>query len=272
MEKKVDPELLAYFHHLKANLTQEHLDYLVGHPEIREILSDYLSKLLMTQPENVYAFTKFFFKYFEKASLKAELKPLVITAPSGCGKGTLITRLLKEFPHIFAQSLSHTTRAPREGEVQGFKYIFTTKEKFEEEIAQNGFLEYTQYNGNYYGTSKQAVMDVINSGKICIIEIEVQGAKNVHNSSLDCNFFFMAPPSFESLRERLVKRNTETPEKIESRLAISKKELEESASLTFFTKMVNDNFDEFYQNFHGYLKEKYPSFDFSHPQKVEENK
>lgn len=260
---KSDPELSAFFKSIRPDISDEALTYLLTHPELKPIFSEYLAKVILMRPTSLFDFTKFHFKYLEKP--KPDAKPLVITAPSGCGKGTLITRLMKEFPLIFAQSCSHTTRLPRAGEVSGFKYFFTTKEKFEENIAKNGFLEYVKYNDNYYGTAKQTIQDVIASGRICIVEIEIKGAKNVHGSGMDCNFFFMLPPSVDALVARLKGRGTETDDVIEKRVNIAKEELAEAEKVNFFTKMVNDDFEKFYQEFLKYLKKTYPSFDFSRP-------
>lgn len=265
MEAQIDPELQVFFDNARETFTAEQSRYLAAHPELRQLLSDYVAKLLMSKPEDVYQFTRLHFKFFEKRSRGCELRPLVITAPSGCGKGTLISRLLRDFPHVFAQSLSDTTREPRAGEVCGYKYIFTTKAKFEENIAASNYLEHVSYNGEYYGTNRRVVEEILASGRLCIVEIEMKGARKIKQCGFDCNFLFVAPPTFETLRERLQKRGSETPARLESRLAIARDELEEAAGCDFFTRLVNDDFEVFYAQVLGYLQTRYSQFNFTAP-------
>lgn len=263
MERELDPELLAYFHATKDQITEDHKKYLLSHPEIRQILQDFLSKLLLKKPENIYDFANEYFSYFKSDIVEDGIKPLVICAPSGCGKGTVINRLLKEFPQAFKLSVSFTTRQPRKGEVDGVNYFYVSREDFEAEIAKNNFIEYVKYADNYYGTNKTQVQSICNEGKICLLEIEIKGAQKVFRSGLDCNYLFIMPPSIEALRERLINRGTEELEIIEKRVSIAKGELEELQGLSFFKKrLVNDDFETFYQETLEYLHEVYPSFGF----------
>jgi len=190
-------------------------------------------------------------------------KPLLITAPSGCGKGTLITRLVTDFPQIFKPNVSYTTRAPRPGEEHGVHRFFVSMQEFERAIQQKKFVEYAKYTDNYYGTHRDYINSVIKEGKICIIEVEVQGAKNIAISELDCNFLFIAPPSIEALRERLIGRGTETPERIEKRIEAAKWEMEEAQKSGIFpTTIINDDFELFYEHVKQYLRKTYPNFKF----------
>ena len=142
---------------------------------------------------------------------------LVVSAPSGCGKGTILGEILKD--DSFYYSISATTRAPREGEQDGVNYHFITKEEFEQRIAQGGMLEYAQYCGNYYGTPKKEVEQMRDAGRDVILEIEVEGAMKVRALCPDAVFLFIAPPSVEELRRRLNKRGTEAAEVIEERVS-----------------------------------------------------
>lgn len=264
MEKELDPELLAYFHATKDKITEEHKAYLLAHPEIKQILQDFLSKLLLKKPDNIYEFANEYFSYFKDDGTSDSIKPLVVCAPSGCGKGTLINKLMKDFPDTFQLSVSYTTRQPRKGEENGVNYFFVTKEDFEEEITKNNFIEYVKYADNYYGTNKTQVQSIADNGKICILEIEIKGAQKVFRSGLDCNYLFVMPPSVETLRERLINRGTEELEIIEKRVNIAKAELEELQTLKFFSKrLVNDNFDTFYNEVLEYLDILYPTFGFN---------
>ena len=149
---------------------------------------------------------------------------IVISGPSGVGKGTVLKQLFSGYDHFF-YSISATTRAPREGEVNGKDYYFISAREFESHIENGDMLEYACYNGCYYGTPRQAVESKLNEGLDVILEIEVQGAAHVKQAMPDCLSVFIAPPSFDELSRRLTQRGTETPEKVNSRLQIALEEL-----------------------------------------------
>ena len=167
-------------------------------------------------------------------------KFIVISGPSGVGKGTICNRLLNELNAWY--SVSTTTRAPRDGEINGVNYFFVTKEKFENKIKEGEFLEYNIYNGNYYGTSKEIVVDKINEGINVFSEIDVNGAHNIKKVFPDALLIYIAPPSIEVLKERLISRGTESIEKINQRLEIAEKELKEVDFFFFF--VINDDLDK----------------------------
>ena len=149
----------------------------------------------------------------------------VFSGPSGVGKGTLNAKLFAEFGHQMAFSVSATTRAAREGEIDGVHYFFISKQEFENRIANNDFLEYAQFAGNCYGTPKSYVTSLLDAGKNVLLEIEVQGAMQVMERMPDCVSIFVLPPSFEELERRLRGRGTETEDKILRRLETAKGEL-----------------------------------------------
>ncbi|GKV32605.1 hypothetical protein SLEP1_g41199 [Rubroshorea leprosula] len=178
-------------------------------------------------------------------------KPVVISGPSGVGKGTLISMLMEQFPSMFGFSVSHTTRAPRGMEKDGVHYHFTERSVMEKEIRDGKFLEFAEVHGNLYGTSIEAVEAVADSGKRCILDIDVQGARQVRASSLEAIFIFICPPtpSMEKLEERLRARGTETKEQILKRLQNAEPEIEQGKSSgTFGHILYNDNLNECYEN------------------------
>ncbi len=165
-------------------------------------------------------------------------KVFVITGPSGVGKGTLIEQLLARVPEL-ELSISATTREPRPGETNGRDYFFLTPEEFRRRLEAGDFLEHASYSGNYYGTLRQEVQERLAQGHSVVLEIEVQGARQVRDSlGDDAVLIFIAPPDEEVLRERLEGRGTDTPEAIEQRLRTAEVEL--AARSEFPLEVVND--------------------------------
>jgi len=157
---------------------------------------------------------------------------------------------LEEYPDNFGFSVSHTTRSPRPGESDGVQYHFTTKDQMLKEIEDNKFVEYANVHGNLYGTSKKAVEHVISQGKICILDIDVQGCEKVKKSSLKARYTFIAPPSMEELEKRLRGRATETEETIQKRIFNAKGEMEYMKREGFFDRIFeNSDLETTYKEF-----------------------
>ncbi|KAI9928505.1 hypothetical protein ASPWEDRAFT_36260 [Aspergillus wentii DTO 134E9] len=176
-----------------------------------------------------------------------KFRPVVISGPSGTGKSTLLKRLFAEYPDTFGFSISHTTRAPRAGEENGREYYFVTKEKFVDLVNQNGFIEHAQFGGNHYGTSVQAVKIIAEKSRICILDIEMEGVKQVKRTDLNARFLFLSPPSVEELEKRLRGRGSETEDSLQKRLAQAKNELEYSKQPGAHDKIVvNDDLEKAY--------------------------
>ena len=165
---------------------------------------------------------------------------IVITGPSGVGKGTLVKLLLAHHPELTV-STSATTRPPRSGEVNGEDYFFLSREEFETMIEKGEFLEWAEYTGNLYGTLRQAVEEQLEQGKQELLEIEVVGARKVQESFPDATRIFILPPSMAVLEERLKKRGKDSPSAIAQRLESAKTELK--AVEEFDYSIVNDDVD-----------------------------
>ncbi|KAJ4168108.1 guanylate kinase [Fusarium falciforme] len=194
-------------------------------------------------------------RFFTMAS-PSDRRPLVICGPSGVGKGTLIKLLFSRHPDVFTLSVSHTTRGPRNGETDGVEYHFVTKEAFRELIAKDGFVEHAQFGSNLYGTSKATIEEQTAKGRVVVLDIEMEGVKQVKASSIDARYVFVAPPDNEELEKRLRGRGTETEDSIQQRLARAKDELAWAESAKFDKILVNDDLEKTYDELDAFVYEK----------------
>ena len=165
---------------------------------------------------------------------------IVVSGPSGAGKSSLIWEALEAVPKL-AYSVSATTRRARPGEIDGEHYVFLSREEFERWIEERRFLEWAEYSGNLYGTHKQKVEELLNSGRSVILEIELQGARQVRQQRPDAAMVFVRAPSLEETRRRLSDRATETAEAMETRLATAVGEV--AAREEFDHEVVNGEWE-----------------------------
>ena len=178
---------------------------------------------------------------------------LVVSGPSGCGKGTVLKEVMQQQDLYYSVSL--TTRAPRPGEVDGVQYHFVSKEQFEKMIAQDEVLEHAEFCGNYYGTPRDAVEAMRNEGKNVILEIEVQGALKVKEKNPQALLLFVTPPSAEELKHRLIDRGTETMDVINDRM---RRAAEESEIMDHYQYLViNDDLDTCVKEVHQLIQSEH---------------
>ncbi|KJA15566.1 hypothetical protein HYPSUDRAFT_148951 [Hypholoma sublateritium FD-334 SS-4] len=196
------------------------------------------------------------------------LRPLVLSGPSGVGKSTLLQRLFSEFPDKFGFSVSHTTRNPRAGEVDGKHYHFVPAQRFKDLIQEGAFIEHAEFSGNHYGTSFETVRQVHEQGRRCILDIEAQGVRQIKNTKLNPVYLFISPPSLVALRSRLQGRGTETEASVQKRLATALAEVayaQEPGAHDLV--IVNDDLDRAYEVFKRVAQgeeiesERLPAFD-----------
>lgn len=195
---------------------------------------------------------------------RQSFRPLIVSGPSGVGKGTIIKQLTDVlYPGKFGFSVSYTTRAPRVGEIDGTHYNFVTREIFEQMIAESKFIEHCQVHSNMYGTAKSQIVKIQSSQNIPLLDIDVQGALKFRQVFPDSNFIAILPPSVESLKERLVGRGTETAETLQTRVGNATKEMETilQEKETFEYRVTNDNLDDAVLVFNNILKALYSESD-----------
>ena len=184
---------------------------------------------------------------------------IVFSAPSGCGKGTMLEEILKD--ERFAVSVSATTRAPREGEKDGVNYHFLTREDFEQRIADGKFIEHAEYCQNLYGTLASEVDGRLERGLNVILEIEPQGAMKIREKRPDAVFIFVVPPSIGELRRRLKKRGTETDEVIEERVSKAAWEISQAEKYDYI--IVNDALEDAISDFFAVIRGEQLKVDYS---------
>lgn len=163
---------------------------------------------------------------------------IIISAPSGAGKGSVIEQLLKKDSNLWL-SISATSRPMRSNDEEGKTYYFLTREEFEKRIAKDYFLEYATYAENYYGTPKEHIQEQLNNGKDVILEIEIQGAMAIKEKIPEALCIFIMPPSLKELKRRLTSRGTDTKEKILERFKIAYKEMNEVTKYNYV--VINDD-------------------------------
>ncbi|XP_048410814.1 guanylate kinase-like isoform X2 [Stegostoma tigrinum] len=187
----------------------------------------------------------------------AKPRPVVISGPSGAGKSTLLKLLFEEYDQVFGFSVSHTTRNARPGEENGKDYYFVSREEMLRGIDSGEFIEHAEFSGNMYGTSKKAVQEVQARNQICILDIDMQGVRNIKKTDLCPIYLSIQPPSFEILEQRLRQRKTETEENLQKRLAAAKMDMELSKEPGIFDEVLtNDVLEDTYSRLRSVLIEE----------------
>jgi guanylate kinase len=270
MEKDIqnDQELYSYFVQRNATLCEDNFSYLMEHKEVKLMISDYLSNILLHKPDDVFKFTK---DYFRILSNKPEInKILVVVGPDGSGKTSLIKKLLEEFPDKF-EIPRYCTTLPNNEEIQtkgDKKFYSVEKEKFLEMINDDDLILYNFDNDEYEGISKTEINRIFDSNKvrfyftyflISILESDINTANRYYNAGVEATYVAVLPPSMDALRERLKisgKGNTATINKI---LETSSKEIDEIQISSFFShKIVNDGLETGYLDFKNSIVSSFP--------------
>ena len=188
------------------------------------------------------------------AAAPQDRRPLVISGPSGTGKGTLIQKLIDTHPNTFELTVSHTTRQPRPGEKDGISYHFVSVETYNTLKHSGGLIEDTMYTGDFYGTSKAALADILEKNRIPILDIEMTGVKQVQTKGFDARYVFIKPRDLDVLEKRLRGRGTESERNIQARMDRARRELEFAETAGIFHRViVNDDLGRAYAELENFV-------------------
>ena len=265
--QKLTFEEISQLNERKRELKDQHAAYIGEHPELKNILSDFMAAVLLEKPDDTFAFAAEHFaiglpkkEHAKKKKESSAPRPLVFAGPPGVGKGTLLAMLLKAYPQVFGFSVSHTTRDPKAGEEEGSAYHFTTKETMQADIDAGKFVEFSIAHGHFWGTSQASVDAITTAGKICVLDIDMQGVRKVRRSELPAPVYvFVRPPSMEALEERLRARGTDDEDTIARRMRAAQDEMEYAAvEGNFDAVFVNDHLEDAYEQILEYLRTQYP--------------
>ena len=263
MNKKLDPELLAYFYDIKSKITSEHKDYFQKHPEIRQILVDFLIKLLLTKPVNIYTFAYNYFHYFEKKTLTQSCKHLLIVGPPFDEKSSLIRLLIDTFPQYFEHNLILTSKnTPSQNSLRkNEKYV--TQAIIDDEMALGNLINVKKIGTWMEGTSKNHLNEVLHHGKVCVIKMDIASAKKLVETNSNFNIILLIPGSLEKLKERLLNKGKADVGNIDEVMGVLKHELEESSKLHIFNKRIlNITLERSFEQLVCILKFFYKNFNF----------
>lgn len=220
-----------------------------------------LSKTAITRRALAVSYSRLFAT--QSSTVGQTIQSLLICGPSGVGKGTLITRLLEEYPHNVALSVSRTSRAPRAGEVHGIHYYFIPREELAADISQGKipYLESAEVHGNLYGTRLDVVEAIHKQYKICLLDLDTHGAQQLQSKQFPMHSIFIAPPSIDDLEKRLLQRGSETIEQRTLRLRNAQKEIEYGTKPgNFECILINDNLEQTYRQLIHQLQLWFPTY------------
>ncbi len=263
MNKKLDPELLAYFYDIKDQISEEHRTYFAAHPEIRQLLTDYLLKVMLTKPENTYEFAKNYFQFFEKRTLRQNLKHLLVVSPPRGGRSKLARLLVQAYPQYFELSVTMTTH-PYSPEVAQIKSLEVVQEaQMEEEAALGNLLQENTVSGVKTAISKAKLGETLGRGKVCILNMDIPCARKLLDAHPDFNVVVVIPGSLETLKERLLNSGRYGLGTIDEAMTSIKHELEESAKEVLFNKRIlNITTDRSFEQLMLLMKIFYKQFKF----------
>ena len=258
-EIKTDQELYSYFRDRNTTLCRENFSFLMQHPEVKRLLNDYLSNILLHKPDDVFKFTKDYFKFLSASG--ESCKFVIFVGPPCVGKTVLITKLTEEFPGVF--EMPKYCRVS-ESETDSEKYIKLTLEEYTQTIRENNFLYFYQAKKEYFGLRKKEVEEIQSNGKIAVIEVGFDIAKKIKKNNVDANYIGILPPSMDDLRKRINEVNELQVEKVNQMLVLAEQEVKLINMHTFITfRIMNDLLDVGFNDLKNAIKSLYPHLKYS---------
>jgi len=259
MDSRLDPELQNFYSSVKTQAKTDHTSYIRAHPEIRQLLNDYFSSLLLHKPPNVYSFTRDYFAYFNKKKEGKEQRPLLIVGGEYCGKREVCGKMLSLYPHLFRYSVGYTTRPMREGEMEGREYHFIDRQEFAQRVKDGDFIAYTEFNGELYGTSKSQIQSIVDSGKVCLVDCSLADADKFVASGLGVNVVYLLPPPVEEIRAKIINAGEDSADKVERQVNLAKNELESLPQKTYIDRQLpHADTNRVVDQIVDYMQGKYP--------------
>jgi len=253
-----DQELFSYFRDRNTTLCQDNFTFLTDHPEVKRLLNDYLSNILLHKPDDVFKFTKDYFKFLCDTGESHKL--VVLVGPNSVGKTTMIDYIIKEFPDYFVKP---TFRSTLKSE-NGFKLMEI--EEHSNGLKNNLFVydKFDPDNKEYISLEKSEIENIQKDGKIVIIEIDLEGAKKMKNCDIEANFVGILPPSLDALRHRIKEHTKLNTEKINAELEKASDEIKEIEKYTFFVfRIVNDVLETGLKDIKNAMISLYPKLKYS---------
>ena len=253
-----DQELFSYFRDRNTMLCQDNFNFLMEHPEVKRLLNDYLSNILLHKPDDVFKFTKDYFKFL--CDVGESHKLVVLVGPNSVGKTTMIDYILKQFPDNFVKPDFRSTVRNEDG------YKLIDVEEHLNGLKNNLFIydKFDNEKKEYICLEKSAIEDIKNQGKIAIIEIDLEGAKKMNSLDIEANFIGILPPSLDGLRQRIKEHTKLNTEKINMELEKASDEIKEIEKYTFFMfRIINDELDTGLKDIMNAMISLYPKLKYT---------
>ena len=253
-----DQELFSYFRDRNTMLCQDNFNFLLEHPEIKRLLNDYLSNILLHKPDDVFKFTKDYFKFLCDKGESHKL--VVLVGPNSVGKTTMIDYIIKQFPDNFVKPDFRSTVRNEDG------YKLIDVEEHSNGLKNNLFIydKFDSETKEYICLEKSAIEEIQNQGKIAIIEIDLEGAKKMNSLDIEANFIGILPPSLEGLRHRIKEHTKLNTEKINAELEKASDEIKEVEKYTFFMfRIINDELETGLKDIKNAMTSLYPKLKYS---------
>lgn len=248
----------------RESIREQNMKYVERHPELKTLMDEFSTAVIAEKPSDIIKFGAKWFATLRSGGMG--FPPLVLTGPSGCGKTTFVEKLMKDFPHLFTKAIETTTRIQKENEVDGRDFHFVDEMQFDEMKEQGKFVHWWPVMQNFYGITVDAVEDVYDQKKLCIVDCEMANVESWRNSPLDCKYFFLTPPSMDALEERLQKSQNYNKVQIDERMEAAGAQIDEGTTEGNFDQVVyNDNLARSYSEMVRVISSWYMAADITPP-------